>query len=94
MAVFGTHPYKPSSGLARGFPDSHRRREDRRLGSRVSTERERPARHAAGARRLDHRPRPGASDDGARIAVEGTPPVLVARRATLTGEPPAAYVGT
>ena len=23
MAVFGTHPYKRSSGLAKGFPDSH-----------------------------------------------------------------------
>jgi hypothetical protein len=23
MAVFGTHPYRRSSGLARGFPDSH-----------------------------------------------------------------------
>jgi hypothetical protein len=23
MAFFGTNPYKPSSALARGFPDSH-----------------------------------------------------------------------
>jgi hypothetical protein len=23
VAVFGTHPYKRSTGLARGFPDSH-----------------------------------------------------------------------
>jgi hypothetical protein len=23
MAAFGTHPYKPFSALARGFPDSH-----------------------------------------------------------------------
>src|SRR5215211_2690107 len=23
MAIFGTHPYRRSSGLARGFPDSH-----------------------------------------------------------------------
>jgi len=30
MAVFGTHPYKRSSGLARGFPDSHRRLRQRR----------------------------------------------------------------
>jgi hypothetical protein len=26
MVVFGTHPYKPSSALARGFPDSHTRK--------------------------------------------------------------------
>jgi hypothetical protein len=27
MAVLGTHPYKPSSALARGFPDSYRRKQ-------------------------------------------------------------------
>jgi hypothetical protein len=34
--LFGTHPYKRSSGLARGFPDSHRRIRDRRPRSRSS----------------------------------------------------------
>jgi hypothetical protein len=28
MAVFGTHPYERSSGLARGFPDSHVEKQD------------------------------------------------------------------
>jgi len=36
---------------------------------------------------------PGAGHDGGRIVFEGTPADLVATRATLTGEHPAAYVG-
>ncbi len=40
MAVFGTHPYKRSSGLARGFPDSHVEEQNSRpaclLASRLS----------------------------------------------------------
>ena len=47
-----------------------------------------------GARRLDHRPGPGAGHDGGRIVFEGTPADLVAARSTLTGEHLAAYVGT
>jgi hypothetical protein len=30
MAVLGTHPDKPSSAPARGFPDSHRQKRERR----------------------------------------------------------------
>jgi hypothetical protein len=31
LAVFGTHPYKPSSALARGFPDNHPHMQERVL---------------------------------------------------------------
>ena len=37
---------------------------------------------------------PGAGHDGGRIVFEGTPAELVAKRATLTGEYVARYVGT
>ena len=47
-----------------------------------------------GARRLDHRPRPGAGHDGGQIVFEGSPADLVAARTTLTGEHLAAYVGS
>jgi hypothetical protein len=33
MAVFGTHPYERSSGLARGFPDSHHATQECRSSS-------------------------------------------------------------
>jgi excinuclease UvrABC ATPase subunit len=50
--------------------------------------------HGRGARRLDHRPRPGAGHDAGRIVFESTPADLVANRSTLTGEHLAAYVET
>jgi hypothetical protein len=47
-----------------------------------------------GARRPDHRPRPGAGHDDGQIMFEGTPADLVAARSTLSGKHLAAYVGT
>ena len=46
-----------------------------------------------GARRLDHRPGPGAGHEGGKIVFEGTPADLVAARSTLTGEHLADFVG-
>jgi hypothetical protein len=44
MAVFGTHPYRRSSGLARGFPDSHTRKEQWVSSGRPGRRRRRPDR--------------------------------------------------